>query len=136
MNKINLIGRVSTNIELRYTTNNTSVATFNLAVGRKFKNSQGEYDTDFFSCKAFGKLADLIAKHVKKGDRLGVCGSIYFSKYQAQDGTNRISTQVSINEVEFLEAKKQDNETKKEEDKQDPYNDFGEWLSKGEDYPF
>lgn len=141
MNKIELIGRVSNEPELRTTTSGMSVTTFNIAVNRKFKNSKGEYDTDFFTCKAFSKLAETINLYVKKGDKLGVSGSVYFSKYQAQDGTNRISTQVSVDEIDFLEPKKDTQKVEVEEieteEVEDPYKDMGDEIElTDEDLPF
>ena len=133
MNKIELIGRVSKEPELRYTPSNTAVSIFDIAVPRKFKNSKGEYDVDFFNCKAFGKLADTISQYVKKGDKLGLTGSVYFSKYQDKDGNNRISIQVSIDDIDFLEHKKEVKEVKKEE--KDLFAEFGEETI-DEDLPF
>ena len=131
MNKIWLQGRLSNEPELRTTISGTNVVTFNIAVNRKFKNSKGEYDTDFFTCKAFSKLAETINEYVKKGDKLGVTGSVYFSKYQAQDGSNRIATQVSVDEIDFLEPKKDSKEEVKEE--RDPFKDFGDEIELSEE---
>ena len=135
MNKINLIGRVSNEPELRATEEGKHITTFNLAVQRNFKNSEGNYDADFFTCKVFNKLADAIQKYVKKGDRLGLSGAVHFSKYQDKDGNNRISTQVVVEDIDFLEPKKENKEVKEEET--DPFKDFGDAIElTDEDLPF
>ena len=74
MNKIELTGRITKEIELRYTQSNKAVGNFSLAVNRKFKNQNGEYEADFINCIVFDKLAETISQYVKKGDLLGVCG--------------------------------------------------------------
>lgn len=89
----------------------------------------------FFNCKAFGKLAETIKSYVKKGDKLGLLGSVHFSKYQTQDGTNRIATQVSVDEIDFLEPKKENKEVKEEET--DPFKDFSDAIElTPDDLPF
>lgn len=130
MNKIHLIGRLSSDVELRYTNDNKSVANFNLAVSRKFKNSKGEYETDFFTCKAFGKLAETLNQYIKKGDKLGLTGSVYFSKYKDKDGNNRTSTQVSIDEIDFIEPRKAEAKQPALEEVEVPQNYTTDYIEK------
>ena len=66
MNKIILIGRMSKDIEIRYTQNQKEVGNFDLAVNRNYKNANGEYDTDFFKCIAWGNLAKHILQKAHK----------------------------------------------------------------------
>ena len=88
MNRCILIGRVTTNIELKESQSGTKNISFSLAVPRNFKNSEGVTESDFISCKAFAKTAETIAKYVKKGNKLGVCGSVQclFQKRAKQYG--------------------------------------------------
>lgn len=106
MNKIILIGRVTKNIELKFTQSGTEVADFSLAVTRNFKNPDGEYDADFINCIVFGKLANTISNYVRKGDRLAVEGRIQVRNYQNSEGRNVYVTEVVVSNVDFIEAKK------------------------------
>lgn len=105
MNKIFLIGRISTEIELRYTQNNMEVVTFNLAVNRDKDNA------DFIKINAFRQTAKLINDYCKKGDRLAIEGSLRVSNYEDKNGNRKYDYNVLANKIEFLEAKK---ETKKQ----------------------
>lgn len=101
MNSVTLFGRLVKDPELRYTTGAEpkSVATFTLAVNRPKK----EADADFIRCVAFGRTADLIGTYVSKGHRLIVNGSIRTGSYEANDGTRRYTTDVWVNNIEFVE---------------------------------
>ncbi len=122
MNKVILIGRTTKQIELRTTTTGTSVANFSLAVTRSFKNANGEYESDFFNCIAFGKLAETIKNYVNKGDRLGVEGRLQSRSYQNTEGKNVYVTEVIVENIEFLQAKRKDESG----GSNDPFSDFGE----------
>lgn len=125
MNKVILIGRTTKGIELKYTASNVSVANFSLAVTRSFKNANGEYDSDFFNCIAFGKLAETLKNYVNKGDRLGVEGRLQTRSYQNAEGKNIYVTEVIVENIEFLQAKKK--ETLGASD--DPFSSFGESVT-------
>ena len=126
MNKIILIGRITRDVELRYTTSNTPIAHFNLAIPRNFKNENGEYDADFINCISFGKMAETIKNHVLKGDKLGVEGRLQTRNYDGQDGKKVYVTEVICNEIEFLTPKRKDEEKSQEEVKveNDPFANF------------
>ena len=74
MNRIDLIGNVTKDIEL--VGQNGNIANFNLAVRRRYTDQNGDEIVDFHSCVAFGKLAETIAKYVKKGNKLYVTGEL------------------------------------------------------------
>lgn len=112
MNKVILIGRVTKDTELTTTTNGVNVAKNTIAVNRKFKNADGEYEADFINIVAWRNVANLLNNYVKKGDRVGVAGSIQARSYDAQDGTKRYVTEVVVDELEFLENKNNNNENK------------------------
>lgn len=104
MNKVVLTGRVTKDIELRYTpSQNTPVASFSLAVDRMKKD-----ETDFFNCTAWNKLAEIISQYVSKGNKILVEGILQNRKYTDQQGNNRIITEIVASNIEFLENKKKD----------------------------
>lgn len=107
MNKVILMGRSTRDPEVRYTnTSNgsTAIANFSLAVDRRFKRD-GEPDADFFNCTAFGKIAEVIEKHVVKGTKLLITGRIQNNNYTNRDGQQVYSVQVLVDELEFAESK-------------------------------
>ncbi len=107
MNKTVLIGNLTRDAELSTTTNGISVARFTVAVQRKFKNANGEYETDFINCVAWRNTAENLAKYTSKGSKVGVAGSIQTRSYEAADGTKRYVTEVIADEVEFLNTKQE-----------------------------
>lgn len=105
MNNVNLIGRIVKDAELRYTQGGTAVASFTMAVQRKFKNKQtNEYESDFIRCQAWGKTAELIADKFKKGDGIGITGHIQTGSYE-KDGQKVYTTDVVVESLYFLPAK-------------------------------
>lgn len=125
MNKVIIIGRNTKDIELRQTTSGTSVAEFSIAVKRTFKNANGETESDFFNCIAFSKLAETISRYVKKGDQVGLEGRLQTRNYTNKEGKKVYVTEIIAENIEFLQAKKQDeqkpNDTNFEEI--DPFKD-------------
>jgi len=108
MNKVWLTGRTTKDIELRYTTSNVAVIQFTLAVNRDFKNSDGNYDSDFINCIAFKSTAELIKKYIEKGDKLGIVGRIQVRDYTDKDNNKRYATEVIVDSIEFMEQKKKE----------------------------
>lgn len=105
MNKVILIGRTTQDIELKRMTNGNEVTTFNIAVNRSFKNANGEYDTDFFPCVAFKKLAETISRYVKKGDLVGIEGRLQARNYTDKDNIKRYVTEIIVDNIDFLQSK-------------------------------
>lgn len=106
MNKVILTGRITKDLEMRYTTNNnTAVVTFNLAV-RKNKT-----DADFIQIVAYGKTAELLNQYCKKGSAINVVGSIRTRNYDDKDGKKVFITEVCADEIEFASASKQEQNT-------------------------
>lgn len=106
MNKVQIVGRLTRDIELKKTANDVSVCSFTVAVNRRFKNLQGEYEADFINCVAWRQGAELLAKHFKKGSMVGLVGSIQTRNYDNKDGQKVYVTEVSVEEVHFVESKK------------------------------
>lgn len=106
MNKVILMGRFTKDPELRYSQseNSTAIARFSLAVDRRFKR-QGEQEADFPNCIAFGKTAEFISNYFHKGMKISVCGRIQTGSYTGQDGRKIYTTDVVVEEAEFVESK-------------------------------
>ena len=104
MNRVELIGRLVRDPELRYNTKNIASSSFTIAINRQFKNEDGGYETDFIPCKAFNKRAETIGKYLKKGDLVGIEGSIRTGSYE-KDGQKIYTTEIFIDSVHFLSPK-------------------------------
>lgn len=100
MNRTILIGRLTKDIDVRSSQSGTSVAKFTVAVDRRTK----EKETDFINCTAFGKTAEVLQKYVRKGHRIGIVGHIQTGSYE-KDGHKVYTTDVIVDEIEFLEKK-------------------------------
>ena len=107
MNKVQLVGRLTRDPEIRYSQgeNATATARFSVAVNRRFKNSEGNYDADFINCVAFGKSAEFVEKYFKKGMAIGLTGRIQTGSYTNKDGQKVYTTDVVVEETEFVESK-------------------------------
>ena len=108
MNISILIGRIATDLELKQTQSGTAMCSFTLAVNRPKKQGE-EQQADFIRCKTFGKTAELLSQYQRKGNRLGVVGTIQTGSYQNQEGQTVYTTDVLVNRIEFLESKKDQN---------------------------
>ena len=107
MNKVELVGRLTRDPEVRYTQgeNASAIARFTIAVNRRFKNDDGNYDADFINCVAFGKSAEFIEKYFGKGMAIGITGRIQTGSYTNKDGVKVYTTDVIVEESEFVESK-------------------------------
>lgn len=104
MNKVYLIGNLTRDPELRSTQSGVPVCNFSIAVNRRFKDSQGNQETDFFNIVAWRQLAELCSRYLAKGRKVAVSGSIQTRSYEAQDGSKRTAWDIVADEVEFLSA--------------------------------
>lgn len=102
MNKAIIIGNLTKDPELRVTGNSISVCSFTVAVSRKYKDQNGERQTDFIPVVTWRGLADNCGKYLAKGRKVGVTGVIQTRSYDAQDGTKRYVTEIVAEDVEFL----------------------------------
>ncbi len=109
LNKVILMGRLTTNPELKKTPAGVSVTSLSLAVERSYKDKNGDKATDFITVIAWRNTAEFICKYFAKGYMIAVCGELQTRKYQAKDGTNRYVTEVVANEVSFT-GEKHDNQ--------------------------
>lgn len=102
MNNVILIGRLTRDVELRYTTSQMAVATFTLAIDRPVKAGK-EKEADFPRVTVFGKTAENCEKYLAKGRMVAVQGSLQTGSYTNKDGATVYTTDVIANRVEFLE---------------------------------
>ena len=109
MNKVFLIGRLTRDPELRYTGNNTAVATFSIAVNRNFSNAQGEREADFINIVVWRKQAENVKNYLSQGSQVAIDGRIQTRSYDGQDGQKRYVTEVVADNVEFLGSKNSSN---------------------------
>ena len=109
MNKIILLGRLSKDVEVRYTqTNNTMVASFTLAVNRRFKQ-EGQPEADFINIVAWSKLAEFCSKYFKKGQQVSIVGRLQTRTWEDEQGQKRYVTEVVAEEAYFADSKKEEN---------------------------
>ena len=106
MNKVILIGRLTKDVDMRYTQNGMAVARYSLAVDRKGKDK----GTDFIGCIAFDKGAEFAEKYLKKGTKIAIVGHISTGNYTDKDGRKVYTTDIVVDEHEFVESKKQETE--------------------------
>ena len=104
MNKVILAGRLVRDPELRYTQTGKAVASFTLAVNRRFSRNQ-EQTADFIPIVVWDKLAEVCSKHLFKGSQVLIEGRMQVRNYEAQDGSKRYVTEVIAQELEFMGSK-------------------------------
>jgi len=107
MNKVVLMGRLTRDPEVRYSSgeNSSANASFTLAVDRRFKRQGEDQQADFIRCVAFGKQAEFVEKYIKKGTKIVVVGRIQTGSYTNKDGQRVYTTDVIAEEIEFAESK-------------------------------
>lgn len=107
MNRVDLVGRIANDLELRYTeTTHMAVCQFRIAVNRNFTNANGEREADFISCVVWDKQAENLSKYQKKGNLISVEGRIQTRNYDGDDGKKVYVTEVVANNISYLESKK------------------------------
>ena len=137
MNKVILIGRLCNDTELKQTGENKYIR-FNVAVNRRVTREDGTRDADFISCVAWNKTAELINQYFRKGSLISFEGRIQTGSYEKDSGEKVYTTDVIVENFEFIEKKEsrpapEYAETKEEED---PYSVFGEQTSIDVDSPY
>lgn len=121
INRTVLVGRLTKDPELRYTSSNLPVAKFTLAVNRTFAGPSGEREADFIQCVVWRKQAENLARFVKKGSLVGVEGRIQTGSYDDKDGIRKYTTEVVCDSVQFLEPKGSENNSNYSYDNRDSY---------------
>ena len=106
MNKVFLIGRLTRDPELRYTGNNTAVASFTIAVNRTYTNQAGEREADFIPVVVWRRQAESVKNYLSQGSQVAVEGRIQVRNYDDQNGQRRYVTEVIADSVEFIGSKR------------------------------
>lgn len=107
MNRVSLVGRLTTKPELRVTNSQIPYTRFSLAVNRTFTNSQGERTADFINIIAWRKQAEVMCNYLDKGSLISVGGRIQTNSYDDKDGKRVYSYDVVVDDFQFLESKSQ-----------------------------
>lgn len=125
MNKLIIIGNLTRDPELAETASGISYAKFAVAVTRNYSNSDGERETDFFDITVWRERAELCARYLRKGNKVGIVGSIQIRTYEDDNGSKHKIAEVKVDEVEFLTPKSQSDEkpAKKERPKLEEVDD-------------
>ncbi|GAF39304.1 ssb protein [Agrilactobacillus composti DSM 18527 = JCM 14202] len=105
INRVVLVGRLTRDVELRYTNNGAAVASFTVAVNRQFTNAQGEREADFINCVIWRKAAENFANFTKKGSLVGIDGRLQTRSYENQQGQRVYVTEVVVDNFSLLESR-------------------------------
>lgn len=150
MNRVNLCGRITRDIELKTTQSGKKYIQFTIACDNGKDKEGNKLEADFVNCVAWERRAEVIAEYVKKGDRFLVAGQFKTDKYETDSGENRYRSYVLVREYEFIESKKdgfvptepndlnyEDEENNAKVEENDPFADFGESVEiSDDDLPF
>lgn len=139
INNVVLTGRLTKDVELKYTQSGTAVGTFTLAVDRQFKNAQGEKETDFVNVVIWKKSAEALVNYTRKGSLIGITGRIQTRNYENQQGNRVFVTEVVAEGFTFLESKnsqsgqqdpsqRQDNFKNYKQENKDPFLSSGQSI--------
>lgn len=111
LNRVILMGRLTADPELRQTQSGISFVKFNIAVDRKFKNDNGEHQTDFISVTAWRKTAEFVSRYFSKGQMIVIEGSLRNNNYEDQNGVKHYSMDVLADSVSFAGGRNDNNYT-------------------------
>ena len=129
MNKVELIGNITKDLELRYTqSTNKAVLNFTIAVNKRVN---GENSADFINCVAWSTTAEFISKYFKKGQSIAVVGRLQNKSYEDNNGQKRNVTEVVVEETFFVGTK-----ADKKEVEEKPYDGMYENFNYNDDLPF
>ena len=122
MNFVALIGRLTDEPKIKYN-EELCIAKYTLAVDRNFKR-EGENGADFIKCICFGKSAEFAEKHLTKGKKIAITGRIQTGSYENKKGEKVYTTDIIVNNQEFVESKSVETVTRQAEPKPQPKDDF------------
>ena len=109
MNTVQLVGRLTRDVELKFTASGTATGSFNLAVNRNFTNQQGEREADFINCVIWRKAAENLANWTRKGSLIAIDGRLQTRSYENKHGQKVYVTEVVVNNFDLLESKETTN---------------------------
>lgn len=109
INRVILIGRLTKDPELKYTSSGAAVGSFSLAVNRQFTNANGDREADFINCVIWRKSAENFANFTHKGSLVGIDGRLQTRNYENQQGQRVYVTEVVVDNFSLLEKRASDN---------------------------
>lgn len=147
MNRVNLTGRLTRDVESKVTSNGTLVASFSLAINSNTLDKDGKVKTYFPNCVAFGNLVNVLTNYTKKGSFIAVEGELTTRSYENKDGNKVFVTEVLVSKIDLTGSNQTDKQTENAPslpssptnslEVHDPYKDFGEQvILRAEDMPF
>jgi len=138
MNKVILLGRLTKDVELKYTqTSNTAVASFSIAVNRRYAKQGETRETDFFNVIAWKSLAETISKYLQKGMQVLILGRLQTRTWDDEQGQKHYVTEVIAEEIDFIGSKKDNTENNENANGTMPeIQDFEDFSVSGDDLPF
>jgi single-strand DNA-binding protein len=105
INSVSLTGRITKDIELKYTQSGIAVGSFTLAVDRQFRSENGDRETDFINCVIWRKSAENLSQYTRKGSLIGVSGHLQVRNYENKQGQRVYVTEVVVDNFALLESK-------------------------------
>ena len=130
INNVVIMGRFVSTPELKYTSSQTEVTSFTLAVERSYARQGEQRQTDFINCVAWRNTAEFISKYFQKGSMIAVTGSIQTRNYEDKNGNKRTAVEVLVDRASVCGSK-----AEASNNSQPQYNDFEE-ISGDDDLPF
>lgn len=122
INNVTLVGRLTRDVEVKYTQSGTAVASFTLAVNRNFKNQNGEIEADFINCVIWRKPAETMAQYTHKGSLIGAVGRLQTRSYDDKNGQRVYITEVVCDNFQMLESKKSGGDGQPQQQQTKPQN--------------
>lgn len=133
-------GNLCKDVDLKTTTGGKSYLVNSIAVRNDFKNSEGNYDSEFFNIVVWGKTAEYLSNYAGKGTKVLIEGRLTNRSYDKSDGSTGYITEIVCSSVEIISGKKQEETTEKEITEYsgiDPYKEFGDTIEINDlDLPF
>lgn len=125
MNQVNLTGRLTKDVEVRYTQSGKAVGSGTIAVTRRFKNAEGNTDSDFIQYVVWGKSAEILSQYTSKGTLVALTGSWQTRSYEKDDGTRVYVNELNVENFDFLEKKSDSQQSTPKTQAPDPFANQG-----------
>lgn len=125
MNQVNLTGRLTKDVEVRYTQSGKAVGSGTIAVTRRFKNAEGNTESDFIQYVVWGKSAEILSQYTSKGTLVALTGSWQTRSYEKDDGTRVYVNELNVENFDFLEKKSDSQQSAPKSQAPDPFANQG-----------
>ena len=102
MNQVQLVGNLTRDPESGTTQSGITYCRFTVACQRRYKDANGQYQADFIQCTAWRQTGEFVQRYFRKGSKIGLTGSITTGSYVGQDGQKRYTTEITVDNVEFV----------------------------------